>query len=56
MTGTAAGRVMVYQALVTGLREPPGAKAAAWKFVDEETVIGPVYRLDWLVGVDPLVV
>jgi hypothetical protein len=56
MIGVDAGRVMVYQALATGLREPPGAKAAAWKFVDAETVMGPVYGVDWMVGVVPLVV
>jgi hypothetical protein len=39
-----------------GLLEYPGATAKAWIVSVVETVIGPLYCADWVVGVVPSVV
>jgi hypothetical protein len=69
--GTAAGGVMVYAAeltwlaelaaamevpLLTWLAEFPPATAIASSISVAETVIGPLYKVELVVGVDPSVV
>jgi hypothetical protein len=54
--GAAVGRVMVYAAEFTGLAESPAAMAMAAIVSVAETVIGPEYTGEPVVGVAPLVV
>ena len=55
-TGVAAGPWIVYVALAIALAVYPGAVAIALTVVVCVTVIGPVYRVDAVVGVLPSVV
>jgi len=50
------GTAIVYEADVTALLLYPGAVAIALNPFVEETVIGPLYRLEEVVGVVPSVV
>ncbi len=57
MTGVAAvGRLMVYAALATALELYPVATAMASTVSLDETEIGPLYSVEAVVGVVPLVV
>ena len=50
------GKSIVYVAVATALVEPPPAVAIASIVSVDETVIGPLYTVEPVVGVDPLVV
>jgi hypothetical protein len=47
---------MTYAAVATALAESPAAVAIAFSVSVDETVIAPVYRVEEVVGVVPLVV
>ena len=56
ITGVAAGRVIVYAPVATALLPLPVAVARALIVSVADTVIGPLYTMEFVVGVLPSVV